>query len=98
HVDGDARAERVVLVGKDIVVFGPGFKSGTGYTKLSLTQFADEKDVTEMTARDLTGDGAAELVVRGTRRVKSPQGDLVAIDALFVYTVRGGGVARVFGV
>ncbi len=98
HVDGDARPERVVLVGRDVVVFGAGFKNGTGYTKLSLTQFADDKDVSEMTARDLTGDGAAEIVVRGTRRVKSPQGDLVSIDALFVYTVRGGAIARVFGV
>ncbi|HEY8073912.1 MAG TPA: sugar-binding protein [Labilithrix sp.] len=98
NVDGDGRPERVALVGRDIVVFGPGFKNGAGYTKLSLTQFAGDNDVSEMTARDLTGDGAAELVVRGTRRVKSPQGDVVAIDALFVYTVRGGAVARVFGI
>jgi hypothetical protein len=98
HVDGDARPERVLLVGRDIVVLGPGFKNGTGYTKLSLTQFESEKDVREMNARDLTGDGAAELVVRGARRVTSPQGDKVEIDALFVYQVRGGGIARIFGI
>ena len=28
HVAGDARPERVVLIGRDIVVFGPGFKGG----------------------------------------------------------------------
>ncbi len=31
QVTGDARPERVVLIGRDIVVFGPGFKGGTGY-------------------------------------------------------------------
>ena len=31
QVAGDARPERVVLLGRDIVVFGPGFKGGTAY-------------------------------------------------------------------
>ena len=50
NVDGDARPERVALFGRDIVVLGPGFKSGTGYACISLTQFADDKDVTSVTA------------------------------------------------
>ena len=31
HVAGDGRPERVVLMGRDIVVFGPGFKGGSAY-------------------------------------------------------------------
>lgn len=98
HVDGDSRPERVALVGRDIVVLGPGFKNGTGYARMSLTQFADDKDVSELTARDVTGDGAAELVVRGVRHVTTPQGDRVAVEALFIYQVKAGAITRVFAV
>ena len=98
HVDGDNRPERVALVGRDIVVLGPGFKSGNGYARMSLTQFADDKDVSELTARDVTGDGAAELVVRGVRRVTTPTGDRVDIEALFIYQVKAGAITRVFSV
>jgi len=98
HVDGDGRPERVALVGRDIVVLGPGFKNGTGYARLSLTQCADDKDVSELTARDVTGDGAAELVVRGVRHVTTPNGDHVDVQGLFIYQVKSGAIARVFAV
>jgi len=98
HVDGDNRPERVALVGRDIVVLGPGFKGGNGYARMSLTQFADDKDVSELTARDVTGDGAAELVVRGVRHVTTPSGDHVAVEALFIYQVKSGAISRVFSV
>jgi hypothetical protein len=98
NVDGDAKPERVALFGRDIVVLGPSFKGGTGYARLSLTQFADDKDVGELTARDLTGDGGAELIVRGTRRAKGPAGENIDIDGLFVYQVKDGNIARVFAV
>ena len=98
HVDGDGKPERVALVGRDIVILGPGFKGGSGYARMSLTQFADDKDVSELTARDVTGDGAAELVVRGVRHVTTPTGDRVDIEALFIYQVKGGAIARVFSV
>jgi hypothetical protein len=98
HVDGDGRPERVALVGRDIVVLGPGFKSGTGYARMSLTQFADDKDVSELTARDVTGDGAAELVVRGVRHVTTPAGDRVDVQALFIYQVKNGAIGRIFSV
>jgi hypothetical protein len=97
NVDGDAKAERVAVFGRDIVVLGPGFKNGTGYARLTLSQFADDKDVGEVTVRDLTGDGAAEIVVRGTRRAKAQNAD-VEIDALFVYQVKNAAIARIFGI
>jgi hypothetical protein len=98
HVDGDRRPERVMLVGRDVVVLGPGFKGGAGYARITLSQFADDKDVAEMTARDLTGDGAAEIVVRGTRKVKAESGDKVEVDSLFVYQVKSEQLARVFAI
>lgn len=98
HVDEDKRPERVALVGRDIVVLGPGFKGGSGYARMSLTQFADDKDVAELTARDVTGDGAAELVVRGVRHVTAPTGERLDVEGLFIYQVKGGAIARVFAV
>lgn len=98
HVDGDPKPERVLLIGRDIVVLGPSFKGGTGYARMSLTQFSDDKDVTEVTARDITGNGAADIVVRGVRHVSAGNGDRVDVQGLFVYQVTGGNLARVFAI
>ena len=97
NVDGDSKPERVALYGRDLVVMGPSFKGGTGYSRLSLSQFTEDKDVSELTARDMDGDGAAELVVRGQRHVKA--GDqTIDVDAQFIYQVKGGNLARVFSI
>jgi hypothetical protein len=99
NVSEDARPERVVLLGKDIVVFGPGFNGGNRYAFLTLSQFADAADVKDLVVRDLTGDGNADLVVRGVRHVTA-QGSPQPIDmeATFVYEVKGGTIARVFAI
>jgi hypothetical protein len=97
NVSGDARPERVVLLGRDLVVFGPGFKGGGGYAFLTLQQFADARDITSVSARDLTGNGAADLVVRGVRHVSADSG-MVDVDVLFVYEVRPDAIARIFAI
>lgn len=98
NVDGDPKPERVVLFGRDIVVLGPSFKGGTGYSRLSLSQFAEDKDISELTVRDVTGNGAADLIVRGVRHAKGPSGETIDIEALFVYQVKDGNVVRIFAV
>lgn len=98
NVEGDGRPERVLLVGRDIVVLGPGFKGGTGYARMTLSQFGDEKDVGELTARDVTGDGQAELLVRGVRHVAATTGEKVDVEGLFIYQLKGGGVQRVLAI
>ena len=99
HVADDPRPERVVLMGNDIVVFGPGFKGGQEYAFISLSQFASGS-VKELTARDLNGDGAADLVVRGTRVVQPGQGSVadVVSEATFVYALRDGAIQRIFAI
>jgi hypothetical protein len=97
NVEGDGRAERVVLVGRDIVVFGPGFLGGTQYAFVTLQQFADAADIHELVARDLTGDGAADLVVRGVRH-PAGTGHPIDVEGTFIYQVKGGSITRVFAI
>jgi hypothetical protein len=97
QVAGDARPERVVLVGRDLVVFGPGFKGGNAYAYITLQQFADAADISDVSARDLTGDGAADLIVRGVRHVTSDGGS-VDVELLLVYQVKQDAITRVFGI
>jgi len=98
HVDGDARPERVMLIGRDIVVLGPGFKGGSAYAYLTLSQFADAGDIEEMTTRDLTGDGAAEIIVRGVRHVSAQGAGTIDMHVMFVYQLKSGVITRVFGI
>lgn len=98
-VAGDTRPERVLVHGKDLVVFGKGFRGGTSYTFITIG-VKDKKDVLQVTARDLTGDGKAEIIVRGVMKAKASKalgGDMVSRHALLIYAVRGDSVARIFG-
>jgi hypothetical protein len=97
-VAGDTAPERVLVHGKDIVVFGKGFKGGTSFAFITIG-VADPKDVLDATARDLTGDGKAEVVVRGVLHAKASKalgGDVVERHALFVYRVSETGIFRIF--
>ena len=99
QLDGDARPERVVLLDRDLVVFGPGYKGGATYTYLTLSQFAKAADVRDVSARDINGDGTAEVVVRGVRRIAPPTGGPeVEVEALFVYQAKDGRLTRAFGI
>jgi hypothetical protein len=54
-----------------------------------------------MSARDLTGDGDADIIVRGERRLTSAKGTKPATadsDVMFVYTLQGETLTRVFGI
>jgi hypothetical protein len=98
-VAGDRGPERVVIHGKDIVVFGKGFREGTSYAFISVG-VADPKDILHATARDLTGDGKAEIIVRAVLHAKASKelgGDVVDRHALMIYAVQGNGLVRIFG-
>jgi len=98
-VAGDRGAERVLIHGKDIVVFGKGFREGLSYAFITVG-VADPKDILDATARDLTGDGKAEIIVRAVLHAKASKalgGDTVDRHALMIYDVQGDGLVRVFG-
>jgi len=95
NVHGDARPERVVLIGHDIVVFGPGFKGGTSYAYVTV----NDMELREMNARDLTGSGTADLVVRaGAKKTDSQSSDPVEFDLLLLYQVRSDSIVRTLAI
>ncbi|MEO7109233.1 MAG: hypothetical protein ABI183_02245 [Polyangiaceae bacterium] len=94
----DSRPERVLLYGRDLVVLGPGFRGGASYAYLSLSQFSSDADVHELTARDLTGDGAADILVRGVRHVAQSSGPAVDVDLLLVYQIANNAITRIFSI
>lgn len=98
-VAGDRGAERVLIHGKDMVVFGKGFREGLSYAFISLG-VAEPKDILDATARDLTGDGKAEIIVRAVLHAKASKalgGDTVDRHALMIYAVQGDALVRIFG-
>jgi len=60
-VSGDRQPERVFIVDRYVVVTGPGYAGGRGYSfhQLAVSQPSDVRDAE---LRDLTGDGKSELV------------------------------------
>jgi hypothetical protein len=90
-----SESERVVVFGRDVAVFGPGFKGGTSYvfTTLPIAAAADLKSVA---VKDVTGDGKAEIVVRGILKAKGPNKEDVDREIEFVYRVSSEGLKRVF--
>jgi hypothetical protein len=95
NVAGDAQPERVLLWGRDLVLFGKGYRGGTGYAFLTLAQFAAESDILEVTTRDLTGDGRAEILVKGRLHGTAPEG-AVEREVLLVYRATPEGLVRIF--
>jgi hypothetical protein len=97
-VAGDRTPERVLVHGKDVVVFGKAFKEGTSYVFITLGVDSD-KDVIDATARDLTGDGKAEILVRAVLHAKASKqlgGKVIERHALFAYQASEGGLRRIF--
>ncbi len=94
QVHGDPRPERVALIGRDLLVLGPGYKGGTQYAYTRLADFATPEDISEVTARDITGDGLAEILVRG----KVKLGANVDSDVLMIYSAAGDRIARLLSV
>src|SRR5690606_25493075 len=94
----DSRPEQVLLQGKDIVVFGEGFKHGETYSYVTLP-VQSEEDILSITPAHLTSDGKAVLVVNALLRSSQSSGKadkLPVRQALLVYKLVSGKVTRIF--
>jgi hypothetical protein len=97
-VAGDRGPERVLVHGKDLVVFGKGFRQGLSYSFITIG-VSEPKDILDVTARDFTGDGKAEIVVRAVLHAKASKalgGDVVERRALMIYGIKDDALTRVF--
>jgi hypothetical protein len=94
----DARLERVVLLGKDLVVCGPGFLGGRSYV-FAGTPFADAEDIQSVTAMDFAGNGTFQLIVRGVRHTPMKGSTEAAhTDLMVIYAFQGTTLERVLTV
>jgi hypothetical protein len=95
----DAREERLVVHGRDLVAFGEGFKGGRGYSAAELP-VARPEDVVSVAARDVTGDGKSEIVARLLLRAPLPaevgEGEAER-TVVAIFRLRAGHFERVFG-
>ncbi len=90
NVAGDERLERIVVVGPDIVIFGPGFAGGERFGVVALGEIEGEAPrLFELV--DFDGDGRSEIVVL----VREPR-DRGALTLLRVYRARRGQMQPVF--
>jgi hypothetical protein len=92
---GGGKKGRAALFGKDLVVTS---SDGT-YAFATMTRFSADKDILEVKAIDVTGDGRDDVVVRGIVHAKmtgGPDGDQdVQREIVTVYAPKtsGGGVS-----
>ena len=80
-VSGDAAPERVVLVDKYVLVYGPGFKRGESYGYYALP-FGHGGGVQRARLMDATGDGRKELIVSLRQRNQLGARDLWMVLSL----------------
>ncbi len=99
NVAADGEMERIICHGRDLVVFGKGFREGRGYVSMTMPQFTTSRDIHHVSAHDLTGEGHADIIVRGSQRTKAPDsigdGEMVR-EVLYVYQVDETTITRVF--
>ena len=98
-VSADKQVERILIHDRDVVIFGKGYKGGTGYTFLTLTQFASPSDIIDLTAKDLTADGKAEIIIKGVMHAAAPKeagGGTVDREVVIVFQMQGDVLKRVF--
>ncbi len=62
NLHGDARAERIVVVGNNVLIMGPGYRDGENYDVMRLP-IERGSDVVRSKFAELTGDGRNELLL-----------------------------------
>ena len=95
----DGRSERLVVHGRDLVVFGEGYRGGRGFAAVTLAQFDKAADVRSVTTRDVTGDGKHEIIIKGVINSPLPsdvgEGEMER-SVVMIYQLKGGHFDRVF--
>jgi hypothetical protein len=96
---GDAKNERALVYDRDLLIIGPAYKGGKGYSYSTLP-FAAADDIKNVLIRDTTGDAKQELIVRGLLKARASGdagGGEVERTIELVYQVGPDSLKRVFG-
>jgi hypothetical protein len=93
NVAEDARPEHLVVLGRSLLVFGPGFRGGDGYFVMDLP-VAEPADVLLLHTTDVTGDGPEEVLIR----IRQHFTEGVYREVLLVYCFHNDSFHRVFAV
>lgn len=78
---GDSRSERVVVFPGYLVVSGPGVMGSSGYLFAELAS-RDGGDISNISLRDVTGDGRSDVVLTQRVRVAALIRELVTVYSL----------------
>ncbi len=97
NASGSAALERIVLLGPRLLVFGTDLRGAAGYAYVDLP-VATPSEIGAIEARDVTGDGRAELLVRLKQRLPlDANGASVAErEVSLLYQVHEGALRRLF--
>lgn len=90
----DARPEEIAMIGRSLVLLGPGYRAGRGYYALDLSVASPEL-VTGLSAADITGDGKAEVWTR-VRQTIGAANQPFWLELLVVYSVGSNGLTPIF--
>ncbi len=93
NVAEGAEPEELLVLGKTLVVVGPGFRGGSSYFHFDLP-VATPDDLLEVTATDVTGDGRAEVLAR----IRQQLGQGFTREVLVVHRFTPSGFPRVLAV
>jgi hypothetical protein len=99
NLAGDETDERLVVHGRDLVVFGEGYLGGRGFAAVTLAQFDKPEDILRVTTRDVSGSGKHDIVVEGVIRQPLPEDigkGTMQRRVVMVYKLKGNAFDRVF--
>lgn len=91
NLAGDRTNERLVVLGKAVVVVGPSFRGGRGYFYYEI-QVAEASDIISVQAADLNGDGRREVLVRARQQLGDITRELLMVHRF----ARGGTFPRIY--
>lgn len=77
----DARPEQIAVLGRTLVVVGPGYRGGVGYFALDIGAPSDDA-IVGLSAADVTGDGKAEIWLRVRQPIGTPP---LQLELLVIY-------------
>ncbi len=83
----DAHLEAVVKAFPLVGILGPGFMSSESYSFIELPVFS-ASDVTSLEARDVSGDGKADIIVRHTERNELGSRDMISVYSFVASDLR----------